>query len=100
MVKTPELAGAANNLSTQLFTIHDLRFTRAFALRPLQRPLAPGVVITNNQDTDKYKHLDQGKLGKAEIVAHKDDGPGQKENRLYIENQKQHRDDVVAHGET
>src|SRR6266404_5573144 len=74
------------------FTIYDSRL-----LCPFQRALAPSVIIANNQNTDEYKHLDQRKLGKTEIVAHEDDGPRQQKDRLDIKDRKQHRDDVVAH---
>src|SRR5712691_3432174 len=76
------------------FTIH-----HSPSLGPFEGALAPRVIIANNQNTDEYKHLDQRKLGKTEIVAHEDDGPRQQKDRLYIKNQKQHRDDVVTHRE-
>ncbi len=68
--------------------------------RPLKRALPPRVVIPDDENRDEYKHLDKGKLRKREVVAHKDYGPGQQENCFDVENEKQHRDDVIAHGET
>src|SRR6266446_6782902 len=66
-------------------------------LRPFQRALAPRVVITNYQNSDEDKHLNQRELCKREIFAHKYDCPGQQKDRLDIEDQKQHRNDVITH---
>src|SRR6266851_3826779 len=68
-------------------------------LGPLQRTLAPGVVIAHNQNSYEDKHFDQGKLGERKILTHKNDGPWQQKDCLDIENQKQHRHDVVTHRE-
>ena len=67
---------------------------------PFERSFAPGVVITNNQDSDKNKHLDQSELGEREVISHENDSPWQEKNRLNIEDQKQHRDDVIPHGKS
>src|SRR5215471_1193660 len=69
-------------------------------LSPLKRSLAPGIVVTHHQDSDKDKHFDQRKLGEGKIVAHEDYRPGQQENRLHVEDQKQHRHDVVPDSKT
>ena len=68
--------------------------------RPLERALAPGVIVTHYQDADEYKHLEQRKFRERKVVAHEDDCPWQQKDRFDVENQKQHRDDVVAHSET
>src|SRR6266446_9642839 len=68
-------------------------------LRPFQRALAPRVVITNYQNSDEDKHLNQRELCKREIFAHKYDCPGQQKDGLDIEDQKQHRHNVITHGE-
>ena len=69
-------------------------------LRPFQRALAPGVVVTNNENSDKDKHLDERELSEREIVAHENDRPGQKKDRLHVEDQKQHRHDVITDRES
>src|SRR5215213_309725 len=71
-----------------------------FNSRPLERALPPCVIISNDENRDEHKHFDERKLRKREVVAHEDYGPGQQENRFDVENEKQHRDDVIAHGET
>src|SRR2546423_13142225 len=76
-----------------------LNWQSSMSLCPLQRAFAPRVVITDNQNADKDEHLDQRELGEREILAHENDRPGQEEDRLNVENQKQHRDDVVTHCE-
>src|SRR5688572_9604071 len=68
--------------------------------RPLQRAFTPGVIIANYQNSDKHKHLEQRKLREGEVVAHEDYRPRQQKDCLDVKNQKQHRDDVVAHGKT
>src|SRR5260370_24426476 len=70
----------------------------AITSRPFKRAFAPGVVQTHNQNPNEDKHLDQRKLRKRKIIAHKDNCPGQQKDRLDVEDQKQHRDDVIAHG--
>src|SRR5438309_3126482 len=66
-------------------------------LGPLQRAFAPSVIIANHQDADENKHLDERELGEREIFTHEDDCPRQQKDRLHIENQKEHRDNVIAH---
>src|SRR5688572_23358655 len=68
--------------------------------RPLERALPPRVVVSDNKNRNEHKHLDHGKLRKREVVAHENDGPGQQEDCFDVENEKQHRDDVIAHGKT
>ena len=86
-----------NGRELSLFTIHDLPFD--ILLSPFEGAFAPRVVITDYQNSDEDEHLDQRKLREREIVAHEDDRPGQQKDRLNVENQKQHRDDVEPHGE-
>src|SRR5690242_18854893 len=43
---------------------------------PLQRAFAPGVVVTNNQNRDKDKHLDEREFCKGKVIAHEDNCPG------------------------
>jgi len=69
-------------------------------LCPFERALPPGVIISNDQNADEDKHLDECELSEGKISAHENDCPGQKENCLDIEDQKQHRDDVVPHCES
>ena len=83
-----------------LFIVSSFRLhPSSFPSCPLQRAFAPGVVVTNNQDSDEHKHLDERELRKGKIVAHKDDGPGQKKDCLDVKNQKQHRDNVIPDSE-
>src|SRR5215213_743335 len=70
----------------------------AINLGPLQRALAPGIVVTDNKDRDEDKHFDERERRKRKVVAHEDDCPGEQENCFDVENQEEHRDDVVAHG--
>src|SRR5205823_4546222 len=58
-------------------------------LRPFERAFAPRVVVTNNQDTDEDKHLDQRELSERKIITHENDSPRQQKDRLHVENQKQ-----------
>src|ERR671917_1479548 len=69
-------------------------------LCPFEGALAPGVVVADDEDADEDEHLDEGELGEGEVVAHVDDGPRQQEDGLHVEDEEEHRDDVVAHGET
>src|SRR5205823_8347651 len=55
---------------------------------------APSVIQTHHQNPNEDKHLDQRKLGKRKIIAHENDCPGQQKDRLHVENEKQHRDNV------
>src|SRR4029079_3831022 len=71
-----------------------------FNSRHLERALPRRAAVTNDENRDEHKHFNERKLRKREVVAHEDYGPGQQENRFDVENQKQHRDDVIAHGET
>src|ERR1044072_2881128 len=71
-----------------------------FNLCPLQRALPPRVVISDDENRDEHKHLNQGKFCKRKVITHEDNGPGQQEDRFDVEDEKQHRNDVVAHGET
>src|SRR6266480_6067786 len=64
--------------------------------RPFKRAFPPRVVITNHQYCDKDKHLQERKFRKREVVAHKNNRPGQKEDRFHVKDQKQHGDDVIA----
>src|SRR5580765_4341348 len=64
---------------------------------PFEGAFAPRVIITDYENADENEHLDQREFGKRKIIAHKNDRPGQQEDRLDIENQKQHRHDVVTH---
>src|SRR6266496_1567855 len=86
-------------LAIHLTSNDHLRFTIYYSLLlgPLECAFAPGVVVTNDQDGDENKHLEQGKFGEREIVAHENNRPGQKKDRLDIKDQKQHRDDVITH---
>jgi hypothetical protein len=68
-------------------------------LGPLERAFAPRVIIAHYQDPDEHKHLEQRKLREREIVAHEDYRPGQQKDRFNVENQKQHRDDVIPNRE-
>src|ERR1051326_3712165 len=67
--------------------------------RPLQRAFAPGVVVTDDQNRDKNKHLDEGKSCKGKVISHEDNRPRQQEDRFDVEDQEEHRDDVVTDGE-
>src|SRR5438132_224913 len=60
---------------------------------PCQRPLLPGVEIAHEQDRDEDQHLDQGE--EAELL--EDDGPGEDEHRLDVEDHEQHRNNIVSH---
>ena len=80
-------------------SIYDSRFTIHGFLRPFKRAFAPRVVITNHQDPYEDEHLDKRELREREIIAHENDCPGKQKNRLDIEDQKQHRHDVIAHRE-
>src|SRR5262245_60978065 len=71
----------------------------AISLGPLERALAPGVVVTDDQDRYKDKHFDQRKSCKGEVISHEDNCPGQQEDRLDVEDQKEHGDDVITHCE-
>src|SRR6185369_14586602 len=66
---------------------------------PLQRAFAPCVIVTDDQNPDEHKHLEQRKLREREIVTHKNYHPWQQKDRLDVENQEQHRDDIIAHRE-
>ena len=67
--------------------------------RPFQRAFAPGIVITDYQNSDKDEHLDQGELGKREVVTHENNGPRQQEDCLDIEDLEQHHNNIITHGE-
>src|SRR5215212_9987034 len=71
-----------------------------FNSRPLQRAFPPRVIISDYENRDEHKHLDEREFRKREVVAHEDYRPGQQKDRFDVENEKQHRDDVIAHGET
>src|SRR5213083_2276055 len=60
---------------------------------PFQRPLLPSVEVAHEQDRDEDQHLDQGE--EAELL--EDDGPGEDEHRLDVEDHEQHRNDIVPH---
>src|SRR6185369_8030243 len=69
-------------------------------LCPFQRAFAPGVVVTNDQNSDEDKHLDQGELRKRKIVAHEDDRPGQQKDCFDVEDEEEHGYDVITDRET
>ena len=55
------------------------------SLCPFERAFAPRVIITDYQNADEDEHLDQREFGKRKIIAHEDDGPGQKKDRFDVE---------------
>src|SRR5882762_661567 len=91
-----------NSANSKLNRSHQIESStkalRSSSLRPLERTFAPCIIITNDKDSDKHKHLDQSKRCEREIIAHKYNCPGQQKNRLDVEDQKQHSDDVISHG--
>src|SRR4030095_9901871 len=66
------------------------------SLRPFQRAFAPRVIISHDQNANENEHLDQSELSEREVVAHKDYRPRQQEDRLHVEDQEQHGNDVVS----
>src|ERR1043166_7207750 len=69
----------------------------AIVSRPLQGAFAPRVVITHHQDRDEDKHFQERKLCKGKVISHKDNSPWQEKDRFDVEDEKQHRDDVITH---
>src|ERR1700753_3306868 len=68
-------------------------------LGPFERALAPRIVIADDEYADEDEHLKKRELCEREVAAHEDDRPGEQEDRLNVEYEEQHRDNVVAHGE-
>src|SRR6266850_337603 len=81
-------------------THHSSLSTHHFVLGPFQCAFAPRVIVTNYQNTDEDKHLNQRKFCEGKIVAHENDGPWQQKDRLHVEDQKQHGDDIVTNRES
>src|SRR4029077_21018213 len=54
--------------------------------------LLPGVVVADDEDEDEDEHLDQAE--QQQLI--EDDGPREHEDRLDVEDDEQHRDQVVA----
>src|SRR5256714_9822661 len=69
-------------------------------LCPFERALAPGVVVADDEDADEDEHFEEREFGEREVVAHEDDGPGEEEYGLHVEDEEEHGDDVEAYGET
>jgi hypothetical protein len=55
---------------------HDSSLITPF-LSPFQRAFAPGVIVTNHQNSDEDKHLDECEFRKRKVVTHENDRPGQ-----------------------
>src|SRR5882724_8051644 len=69
-------------------------------LGPFKCAFAPGVVITDHENTYENQHLNQSKRCEGEIITHKNNCPGQEKNSLDVEYQEQHGHDVVPNCET
>jgi len=68
--------------------------------RPLQRAFSPCVVVPNHQNREEDYHFNESKRRERKVVAHEDYRPRKQKDCFHVEDQKQHRDDVIAHGKT
>src|SRR5205823_1216152 len=62
---------------------------------PVQAPCLPDVHIGDEDEGDEHHHLDEAEQPEAAEL-HR---PGEQEDRLDVEDDEQHRDDVELHGE-
>src|SRR5438445_2046039 len=85
-IRNSKSAITSGSCASSKSAIHNSK--SAITSGPFQRAFAPRVIQTYNQNPDEDKHLDQRKLGKRKIIAHKDDCPGQQKDRLDVENQE------------
>src|SRR4051812_37403425 len=58
---------------------------------PLKGAFLPGIVVAHDQDEDEHQHLDQAE--EQQLV--EDDGPRKHEDGLDVEDDEQHRHEVV-----
>src|SRR5215212_6131324 len=89
--------GRAIRLSsfTSSFRLHPSSFLSC----PFERALAPRVVVADDEYAYEDEHFQERELREGEVVAHEDYRPGEEEDGLHVEDEEEHRDDVVANGE-
>src|SRR5437867_9218177 len=80
---------------TRSLWLSAIRYTPLALLRsvPFQRPLLPGVPEPDHEDADKQRHFQQPH--QAQFA--KRNGPWKQKDDLDVENDEQHRDDIVPH---
>src|SRR5437588_458697 len=90
--------GVSDGLESSAIASHESAINPQSAIRnpqclgPLERAFLPGVVVTDDEDEDEHDHFDQPE--QRELV--EDDGPRKHEHGLHVEDDEQHRDEVVA----